>query len=411
VEPTEQPSPERPPTPSSDDDPDRGPARADGTDRAPLVVYRGVLQRSRLRLLLSSLAAGWSEADFLWISTKRIDDEQVRRLEAVLDGLPVRYRWRVLDGSRGAWPASRAAVRRHLAELGEPAAVAIGQSALAYLPRRRQPLVLCMNGIPEERALQRPGARSAAAARGSWATYRALLQGRGPTLGVVVSERMGRLVRERLGVPRFVVAPTAVGPEYFQVRLDPSADRPHDLCYQGSGAAWQNLDHLSAVWRRVADLRPATRFLVLSYDPRCRALATGLPPDRVTLTEAFEPSDVARGLAEARVGFVLRSDHLVNRVAYPTKIGESLACGVPLVVSDLDWDPSDLLRRHSSAGRLVAPGAATEVAADAAIDLLDHLTPDTAARCRHAAQDLDRHALAERVGRAIHDHVLRVSGA
>ena len=183
---------------------------------------------------------------------------------------------------------------------------------------------------------------------------------------------MSDLVRRRLGVSATVEAPTAAGDEYFEGDLRPTDQREFDFCYQGSGAVWQDLPRLNSVWREILALRPDSRFLILSYDPRCRALADHLPAGSVELIEAFDPTDVARHLGRCKVGFVLRRPDLVNQVSFPTKIGESLACGVALVLTDIGWDPADLLV-GSSIARIVASDSSPTAIARAAIELVDAL--------------------------------------
>jgi hypothetical protein len=364
------------------------------------VVYRGVLQRSRLRLLLSALGDLDGPNRFVWLSTKPVDHEQVGRLTAVLDDIPIRYEWEIVDGALAAFAAGRQRVAALLEAGGGDVAV-IGQSALPYLPFGRAPITLCMNGIPEERVLQRPGAASRAWSEAAWALYRAALRPRTGSTAVTVSTRMSDLVRRRLGVGTTVEAPTAAGEEYFRGALPPPDERELDFCYQGSGAAWQDLPRLNAVWREIVALRPEARFLVLSYDPRCRALADGMPSGSVELVEAFDAADVARHLSRCRVGFVLRRRDLVNQVSFPTKIGESLGCGVALVLTDIDWDPADLLV-GSPVARIVDADSSPAATARAAVELLEGLTPDSPSDCRRIAEGLRRDRLVAVVRAALH---------
>jgi glycosyltransferase involved in cell wall biosynthesis len=212
---------------------------------------------------------------------------------------------------------------------------------------------------------------------------------------------MSDLVRRRLGVDATVEAPTAAGDEYFRDDLPSPEERELDFCYQGSGAVWQDLPRLNAVWREIVALRPDARFMVLSYDPRCRALADGMPAGSVELVEAFDAADVARHLSRCRVGFVLRRRDLVNQVSYPTKIGESLGCGVALVLTDIDWDPADLLA-GSPVARLVDADSSAAATARAAVELLDALTPGSPSACRGLAGGLRRDRLVADVRAALH---------
>lgn len=359
------------------------------------VVYRGVLQRSRLRLLLTALGGEKEPNRFIWVSTKPTDEEQVRRLTDVLGSLPVAYDWEITDGSLPSFFAARRRTTRGVGDAPGRIGV-IGASALPYLPVSRRPVILCINGIPEERLLQRPGRLSRMRTAAAWALYGAAMRPRRGSGAITVSTRMSALVRERLRIAQTVEAPTAAGEEYFQVPLTPPGERDYDFCYQGSGAVWQNLPHLNRVWRAIVALRPESRFLVLSYDKRCRVLAEGLPGDNVEFIEAFQPGDVARHLARCRIGFVLRSPDIVNQVSFPTKIGESLACGVSLVLTDLGWDPGDFLA-GTPVARIVDADSPPEATAGAALELLDGLTGDLPEQCREVAQGLRRDRLVKAV--------------
>lgn len=365
------------------------------------VVYRGVLQRSRLRLLLAALGDDGGPNRFLWVSTKPTDAEQVRRLTHLLGAVPVAYDWEIVDGSL----SSVASARRRVVQIarGTPGRIGvIGESALPYLPVGKQPIVLCINGIPDERALHRPGRATLVRTAAAWALYRAAMRPRKGSIAITVSTRMSSLVREKLGVDLTIEAPTAAGEEYFERELTPPARRDFDFCYQGSGAVWQGLPHLNAVWRAIAELRPGSRFLVLSYDKRCRALGEGLPSGSVEFIEAFQPHDVARHLARSRIGFVLRSPNLVNQVSFPTKIGESLACGVALVLTDIGWDPGDLLA-HRPVARIVDADATPTATARAAVELLDGLTDELPGQCRATAERLRRERLVEVLRSTLHE--------
>lgn len=356
-----------------------------------MIVYRGVLQRSRLRLLLDAFPTDDHARRFTWLHTVPVERRQRDGLEELLGQLHTPVSLRILDGRRPAWRATRAGVAALLRTAPDEDLYVIGPSALAYVPLDRRPLVLCANGIPEERELHRDGLAPRVASRLAWLSHRAALAPRRRAAVVVVSSRMADLVRSRLGVHDVFVAPTAAGEEYFQQPLD--RPRPFAYCYQGSGAPWQGLERLNQVWRALAAAEPDARFLVVSRDDRCRALGEGMPAGTVEFASAADPGAVATLLAQCQVGFVLRHDHVVNRVSYPTKVGESLACGLALVMTELDWDPAEVLREHGKVGALVAPDAPATVVAHAASELRSAHSTTIADACREAALPLRRSAL------------------
>jgi glycosyltransferase involved in cell wall biosynthesis len=141
----------------------------------------------------------------------------------------------------------------------------------------------------------------------------------------------------------------------------PKPDRKY-FTYAGSGAPWQNLESLNLLWKEISKINPDQQFMVISRDPRSRSLGDGLPKEKVRFESVVGPEPVGELLQEAQLGFATRQPSLINQVSYPTKIGEYLAAGVPVVTSDIDWDPGDLLR-DESVGLLLSPGVSEEAAA------------------------------------------------
>ena len=110
-------------------------------------------------------------------------------------------------------------------------------------------------------------------------------------------------------------------------------------------AAWQ----CGSGTIRLAQIRRAhSRVFFLLLVPKAdhaktRELMRGhdLPENVVLLTEL--PHDqVANVLQRAHAGLLLRRSHPVNRVASPTKFGEYLAAGVPVIMTEGIGDFSDL---------------------------------------------------------------------
>lgn len=107
-----------------------------------------------------------------------------------------------------------------------------------------------------------------------------------------------------------------------------------------------------------------------------------------------EPAEMPRHVAAAHAGLsVLRpSPGVASRASMPTKIGELLACGRPVVVSPLLGDMEEVMRRFDCGVVLAGDGEEElERAAAELARLVDD--PGTAARCRAAAEahfDLER---------------------
>lgn len=116
---------------------------------------------------------------------------------------------------------------------------------------------------------------------------------------------------------------------------------PLTVVYVGGVQTWQNVDLMLEAMQTTAAL---CRYVILTGDEttfKVRAEATGLEGKlQIASVPKHEVYDHYRS---ADLGFVLRDDTLVNRVACPTKLVEYLACGViPIVIQPRIGDFADL---------------------------------------------------------------------
>lgn len=107
--------------------------------------------------------------------------------------------------------------------------------------------------------------------------------------------------------------------------------------YSGSLARWQRLEHTLQLVRAFSERNCSdTRMIILTAERKESALAlllsSGLKKDQVHVF-SVDNAAVPQYLSAADVAFLLRDDTLLNRVASPTKLGEYLACGLPVVTS------------------------------------------------------------------------------
>jgi glycosyltransferase involved in cell wall biosynthesis len=361
------------------------------------VLYRGGFQGRRLQFLLDVLRRVHGDIELIWLhpnmSTATPWFEQwVRERPWVVDH-------KELDGSLRALPFVTRTLRRRCRRQSQ-VVYAIGSMSLPYA-RVLSPtaLVWCINGIPEERLLYDKGPLSRAAVRAEWLVARA---GRRPDLVVTVSDPMGKLISRWLPGVRWVKAPTCVELQTF--RPSGQTNRSY-LTYVGSGAPWQCLDLLGAVWQALHRIDPGLRFRVISRDDRSRVLHAGLPDSAVELHGTNSPTEIARMLWEAEIGFLIRTPNIVNTASFPTKFGEYVAADVPVVSTDIGWEISSIIR-ETGCGLIVDWRADAAAIAHAVASFRARATADTAIRegCRRAAAGLDRTAWIE----SLSGHLLRV---
>jgi hypothetical protein len=206
---------------------------------------------------------------------------------------------------------------------------------------------------------------------------------------------MSEHLRRELGNVATEAVPNCVDRARFGARGDPVR---RYLTYQGTGAPWQGLEILSRVWGELARADPGLVFRVISNDARTRVLGAHLPEARIEYRSGDGPADVAALLHECRAGFIIRSPHVANRVSFPTKFGEYVAAGVPVVCSDVGWELTGIVRTTGCGVSVPADASVVEVAART-VDLLGDPVAERAAAagCAAAALLLDRDTWIERL--------------
>ena len=210
-----------------------------------------------------------------------------------------------------------------------------------------------INGIPEEKG---GGILSSLIAQILWK-----LQGWASkaTLVVTVSSRMSDYVLRRTRISNLFYVPTCTDLDIFRPKHE--KERTY-FTYLGSGAAWQALDWLEAIWHEIHKQDPTIQFQVISRDERCKILGQRIPKENIRFVSSPNFSEVAGFLHESEAGFLLRKDNIVNQVCFPTKLGEYLATGSWVVSSDIDWDVKDWFNKFQI-GIIVKPNTpASEIA-------------------------------------------------
>jgi glycosyltransferase involved in cell wall biosynthesis len=205
--------------------------------------------------------------------------------------------------------------------------------------------------------------------------------------------------------PRVDVIPTCVDVERFASRQelapDDRRDRPLTLVYAGSVGTWYPLDEIlgffGALRRAVAD----ARLLILSGTPpeELDVDAAGVRVDRVAFAAMPER------LGDGDVGIALAPRSWANTARCPTKLGEYLASGLPVVVSAGLGDADTLVEaeRVGVVVRELSPAGYAR-AVQALLQLVRE--PGLAERCRKVAE----RDLALAVGVERYDRIYRSLG-
>jgi glycosyltransferase involved in cell wall biosynthesis len=131
------------------------------------------------------------------------------------------------------------------------------------------------------------------------------------------------------GARRVHLTPNAVDVERFQPQIR-DASSPPVFGYVGSLTWLEGIDWLVEHWSSVRRLLPTARLRVVGPGELHTALTEG-----VELEGPVDPSEVPQLLRDLDVLIIPRGDSTVTRMVTPLKPLEALACGTPVISSDL----------------------------------------------------------------------------
>lgn len=164
------------------------------------------------------------------------------------------------------------------------------------------------------------------------------------------------------------VVPNAADPKHFHpsVRTAPRRTRatdPFTIGFLGSLKPWHGVDLMARAFIRLSRRHPNYNLLIVGEGPMRKTLEAEFRRerciDRVRFTGAVAYEDVPKVVANMDVGlapYPKQSDFYFS----PIKIFEYMACGVPIVASDIG-QIGDLMKNRKTA-RLHRPGAILEMA-------------------------------------------------
>ncbi len=321
-----------------------------------LIFYRGPLERSRLSFIIEAVQQEGVQLSFMWVFPGQLTE---KKKEHALDFLKqYSFEHIIFRGeSFSKWLQTNFAFRKLMKLNNFSQVYLVGFSApLFALYKGSTKRIWFINGIPEEKEMQGVNLFHKLTAGLLWK-----MQGWASkcSLVVTVSSRMSDYVLRRTGIKNLFHSPTCTDLELF--RPKEHKQRKY-FTYLGSGAAWQALDLLEAVWFEIHKLDSSILFQVISRDERCKVLGQRIAKENIRFVSSSKFSEVAGFLHESEVGFLLRKDSIVNRVCFPTKLGEYLASGSWVVSTSIDWDLTDLYKRNEI-GVLVSPDKSPQLIA------------------------------------------------
>lgn len=116
-------------------------------------------------------------------------------------------------------------------------------------------------------------------------------------------------------------------------------DKDVVFVYSGGLHSWQRVSESIDIFERYHTINPESKLLVLTGSSN--ELLTLLKEkmidnsDNHILTRCLNYNEVPDYLNACDIAFLLRHNHKMNAVASPTKLAEYLACGLPVITSDV----------------------------------------------------------------------------
>ncbi|WP_306120530.1 MULTISPECIES: glycosyltransferase [unclassified Roseitalea] len=195
---------------------------------------------------------------------------------------------------------------------------------------------------------------------------------------------------KELAGKRTTVIPTCADLDHFK----PPAELPQERVYGCVGtvlSGWFRVDWLAALFQQAARRDPDARCEIATRDNpgRVRAAVQGgaLTAERLAVY-ARTPADMPATVQGHAVSAMLYAGGEISELGRsPTRMGEVLGCGVPVIANVGVGDVARIVERYN-VGILATDGSAA--AMDATLDALDSLLadPDLSTRCRRAAEEV-----------------------
>ncbi|HIE83093.1 MAG TPA: glycosyltransferase [Dehalococcoidia bacterium] len=186
----------------------------------------------------------------------------------------------------------------------------------------------------------------------------------------------------------FSVIPTCV--ELDKFKFNPPMEMPVKLGTMGTViSGWYHLDWLFSTFQCELKRNPHASFKIVTRDSNERLVALakeyGIPQEVMEVISST-PQEIAANIADMRAGLLYFTSGTGKLGSAPTRMGEFLACGIPVIGNRGVGDMADLIERYS-VGVVVDDGQKASIA-QALIDL-DELYEDDGLqlRCRRAAED------------------------
>lgn len=187
---------------------------------------------------------------------------------------------------------------------------------------------------------------------------------------------------------KFSVITTCVDLNKFKTR--PIENLPKKLGTMGTViSGWYHLDWLFLTLQTQMKKDKSAIFKIVTRDSeqKLRQMASqyGIEDSRLEITSS-NPDDISNNIANMKAGLLYFTAGISKLGSAPTRMGEFLACGIPVIGNRSVGDMADLIERYD-VGVVIEDGSQNSI--DKALDSLEVLYRDSelSKRCRYAAED------------------------
>jgi glycosyltransferase involved in cell wall biosynthesis len=190
-------------------------------------------------------------------------------------------------------------------------------------------------------------------------------------------------------IPPISVIPTCTNLELFHpVEKIKARSEGFTLGYVGSAGSWYMFAEVARAVRILFKMRPDARFLVINKGDHDAIKAwlrdAGVELERVEI-RAAPYAEVSKEIARMDAGIFFIKPVWSKRASSPTRLGEFLACGKPVLANGMVGDVEETIVETNTGVAIEAFDDKT--LRDALSDLVAHTKdPDISTRCRQAAE-------------------------
>ena len=366
-----------------------------------IILYRGPLERARLKLLITSvISRNHSDVTFVWIFPKVLDAHKKKHFYDFINQFGLENVYIYCDKGLKAFKIKKE-IKTFFSSTPFEIAHYVGfksyffaSSVVAFKK------VWYVNGIPEEMLLHGATLTNKIKCFFNWFLVKVQQK---PDLIVTVSQPMKEYVKSKTFDTQYFITPITVD----DVTFTNSDKAKKYLTYLGSGAPWQALDLLEQLWYEISMIDPTAIFRVISRDARCDLLGKRIPKERINFCSSSDFNEVADFLSESKMGFLIRRNHIVNNVSFPTKYAEYVASGAFVALSDIAWDLNNYVKEYKT-GILVHPNAPlNETAKNIVSFLASHTNESHHPNFEASTKALSNSYWVEKVGERLNELVLK----